>query len=144
MTPGSNGTAESYAELLLRFQPRSIKNEEEATVVQRHIDTLIDQEHLSEDEREVLSLLGDLMLAWEDDRFELPPVTPAEAIHALLEAHYMRQSDLVGPVFATKSIASEVLHGKRRLTYEHVRRLARVFHVSPSVFYPSERHSGVA
>ncbi len=51
----------------------------------------------------------------------------------------MHQSDLVGRVIPTKSIASEVLRGKRRLTYVHVEKLAHVFHVSPAVFFPAER-----
>ncbi len=52
----------------------------------------------------------------------------------------MRQGDLVGGVFPTKGIASEVLNGKRQLTYEHVARLAKVFHVSPAAFYGAAPH----
>ncbi len=104
-------------------------------MVQRQIDELIDRGALSPDERKLLSLLGDLMLAWEGDRYGLPAVSPADAIRALLDARGMRQGDLVGRVFPTKGIASEVLNGKRQLTYEHVARLAEVFHVSPAAFY---------
>src|SRR5581483_8276084 len=93
MTPG---TEHSYADLLSSLQPRSIKNDDEAEAIQRQIDALIDQDELSADEQEVLSLLGDLMLAWEGDRFDVPDLAPPEAIQALLEAHGLRQSDLVG------------------------------------------------
>lgn len=143
MTPGFDGRAD-YANLLVAMQPRSIRSDDEAETVQSHIDALIDRGDLSDAEQEMLSLLGDLMLAWEGDRYDLPALSPQAAIRALLEAHGRRQSDLVGPVFATKSIASEVLNGKRRLTYEHVQRLARVFHISPAVFYPDPREAGVA
>src|SRR4051812_15237120 len=87
MTPGSSVSpnADTYAALLARIQPRSIRNEEEAQRVQEHIDALVDQGELSRAEQEILSLLGDLMLAWEQDRFEVPSVSPAEAIRALLE-----------------------------------------------------------
>lgn len=141
MTPG---TERSYADLLRSLQPRSIKNDDEAEAIQRQIDALIDQDEISTDEQELLSLLGDLMLAWEGNLFDLPDLAPPEAIQALLEAHGLRQSDLVGPVFATRSIASEVLNGKRRLTYEHVQKLAQLFHVSPSVFFTTERPSSLA
>ncbi len=77
------------------------------------------------------------MLAWEGDRYDLPAASPADAIRALLDARGMRQGDLVGGVFPTKGIASEVLNGKRQLTYEHVGRLTEIFHVSPAVFYPA-------
>ena len=100
------------------------------------IDCLIDQPTLSEEEDDFLSLLGDLLLAWEGDRYDLPAPTPQAMVQALLEANGRTQQDLVGPVFATKSVASEVLRGKRRLTYDHVERLARYFRVTPSLFFP--------
>lgn len=121
--------------LCAELQPRTITNEAEARVIQAHIDRLIDQPDHTEEEEDLLSLLGDLMSSWEGDDFALGAPTPTEAIRALLQAHGCDQQDLVGPVFATKSIVSEVLHGKRRLTYDHVSRLASFFHVSPTLFY---------
>ena len=56
-------------------------------------------------------------------------------VKALLETHDLRQQALVGPVFPTKGIASEVLSGKRKLTYDFVERLARFFQVSPEIFF---------
>lgn len=125
----------SYAALLAAVQPRTITNEAEARAIQAHIDRLIDQPDITEAEADLLSLLGDLMAAWEGEHFALDAPTPTEAIRALLQAHGRDQQDLVGPVFATKSIVSEVLNGKRRLTYNHVSRLAAFFHVAPTLFY---------
>jgi len=127
--------SDAYTDLLVRFAPSSITSEDEAGMVQRQIDELVDRGVLSPDERKLLSLLGDLVLAWEGDRYDLPAASPADTIRALLDARGMRQGDLVGRVFPTKGIASEVLNGKRPLTYEHVARLAEVFHVSPAIFY---------
>ena len=66
-------------------------------------------------------------------------VVAADASHpgkfGFVAHHNILTQGFAGPVFATKSIASEVLNGKRRLTYDHVDRLAQFFHVSPSVFY---------
>jgi HTH-type transcriptional regulator/antitoxin HigA len=134
MIPGTDAS-HSYADLLVQVQPRSITSEEEAAQIQRQIDLLIDRPERSANEEALLSLLGDLMQAWEAGHYDLDVASPAEAIGALLEAHGLDQQALVGPVFATKSIASEILRGKRHLTYEHVGRLAQFFHVSPSVFY---------
>ena len=142
MTPGMNSA--DYADLLVTFQPRSITSEQDADHVQQQIDALIDKGDLSESEQEILSLLGDLMLAWVSDRYDMPDLLPQEAIRALLEAGGLHQGDLVGPVFATKSIASEVLNGKRRITYNHVMRLAEFFHVAPGVFFSESRRRGVA
>ena len=140
MTNGIEALA-SYAALLAEVQPRTITNEAEAKAIQAHIDRLIDQPDITEAEEDLLSLLGDLMAAWDGEHFALDAPTPTEAIRALLQAHGRDQQDLVGPVFATKSIVSEVLHGKRRLTYDHVSRLASFFHVSPTLFYGPASHA---
>ena len=132
---GLTNPSTTYAELLAQVQPRSITNEDEAEQIQALIDCLIDQSTLREEEEDFLSLLGDLLLAWEGDRYDLPAPTPQAMVQALLEANGRTQQELVGPVFATKSIASEVLRGKRRLTYDHVERLAHYFRVT-SLFFP--------
>jgi HTH-type transcriptional regulator/antitoxin HigA len=49
-------------------------------------------------------------------------------------ANNLKQKDLLD-VFATPSIASEVLSGKRRLNTDHIRKLSRRFRVSPEVFF---------
>jgi len=73
MTPGTSPSpTDSYAELFARVAPASITSEADAEAVQRQIDGLIDQGALSPAERKLLSLLGDLMLAWEGDRYDLP------------------------------------------------------------------------
>lgn len=54
----------------------------------------------------------------------------------LLLTHGLRQIDLVGPVFPTRSVASAVLAGKRPLSYQTVRKLSAFFHVPADVFYP--------
>jgi HTH-type transcriptional regulator / antitoxin HigA len=51
-----------------------------------------------------------------------------------MEAHKLRQKDLID-VFGTESIVSDVLNGKRDLAKEHIRRLSKRFHVSPSVLF---------
>lgn len=139
MTLGT--TPGSYAALLAHFQPRPIQSEAEAERVQAEIDRLIDQGNLSEDERTFLNLLGDLILVWEDGHYDLPDISGADAIRSLLEDTGHRQVDLVGPVFATRSVASEVVSGKRPLNYQYVEKLAEFFGVSPAVFYPAPARS---
>lgn len=50
-----------------------------------------------------------------------------------MEQRSLRQADLV-PVFGSRSVASDVLNGKRDLSKTHIRGLADFFHVSPEVF----------
>jgi HTH-type transcriptional regulator/antitoxin HigA len=52
----------------------------------------------------------------------------------MIEDNGLTQSALVGPVFASPGIVSEVLSGKRKLTLNHIKKLAEFFHTSPAVF----------
>jgi len=84
-------------------------------------------------ERRMADLLTLLIEDFEDKHYALKPSSPVEVLTELMQANSLKQKDLVD-VFGTPSIVSEILHGKRHLTTEHIRRLSRRFHVSPEVF----------
>lgn len=129
----------SYADLLAEVRPRSVRSEHDADIAQREIDRLIDLRTRTPAEEELLSLLGDLLSLWESAHIKLPSVPAGALIGALLEARGLPQRALAGPVFAHRSAVSEVIHGKRSLTYDQVRKLARFFDLSPAVFFPSSQ-----
>ncbi len=71
---------------------------------------------------------------FEEKHYALKAASPVEVLNELMQANNLKQKDMVD-VFGTPSIVSEVLHGKRHLTTEHIRRLSsRRFRVSPEVF----------
>jgi HTH-type transcriptional regulator/antitoxin HigA len=78
-------------------------------------------------------LLTLLIEDFEEKRDALEMSSPVEVLNRLMVANKLKQKDLLD-VFATPSVVSEVLHGKRQLTTEHIRRLSRRFNVSPEVF----------
>jgi HTH-type transcriptional regulator/antitoxin HigA len=84
-------------------------------------------------ERRMAELLTLLIEDFEEKHYALKSSSPVDVLNELLHANNLKQKDLLD-VFGTPSIVSEVLHGKRRLTTEHIRRLSRRFHVSPEVF----------
>ncbi len=88
----------------------------------------------SEGEEEYLSLLGQLLIAWEHDRYVASTIPGVEVLRCMIEDNGMKQSALVGPVCASPGIVSEILSGKRKLTVSHIRKLAEFFHTSPAVF----------
>jgi HTH-type transcriptional regulator/antitoxin HigA len=59
--------------------------------------------------------------------------TGIEALVELMSANGLKQKDLLN-IFGAPSIVSEILSGKRNLTTEHIRNLARRFQVSPEIF----------
>lgn len=128
---------EDYRELLVEFQPRPIRSREEAEAASGLVDRLTDLPSLSEGQREFLGLLGQLLYDWESEREEPVEASPQEIVRSLLEDNELRQADLVGPVFPTRSAVSDFLADRRPLSYDRVGKLAAFFHVSPSLFYPA-------
>jgi HTH-type transcriptional regulator / antitoxin HigA len=84
-------------------------------------------------ERRMAELLTLLIENSEEKHYALKASSPVDVLNELMSANHLKQKDLLD-VFGTPSIVSEVLHGKRQLTTEHIRRLSRRFHVSPEVF----------
>src|SRR5438477_5692203 len=79
--------------------------------------------------------MSDLVRYWEAERVEIPAVSSVELVKFLCEQHGIPQRALA-PIFGTPSIVSEVLSGRRALQTKHIEGLARLFHVSPAVFFP--------
>jgi HTH-type transcriptional regulator/antitoxin HigA len=87
---------------------------------------------LSPEEHALLALLERLIQDF-DDRVTLPNVPPLQMLQYLMEHRGLRQADLL-PIFGSRSVASDVINGKRDFSKAHIRRLAEFFHVSPEVF----------
>ena len=89
---------------------------------------------LSAAEKRMAQLLTLLIEDFEEKHYALKSSNPMSVLRELILANNLKQKDLLD-IFGTPSIISEVLHGKRQLTTEHIRRLSRRFHVSPEVFF---------
>jgi HTH-type transcriptional regulator / antitoxin HigA len=123
-----------YAALLSSTLPAVIRSEAEN---QRYIGMLEELDakgnRMTAAERRMADLLTLLIEDFEEKHYALKPSSPLEVLNELMSANNLKQKDVLD-VFGTPSIVSEVLHGKRNLTTEHIRRLSRRFHVSPEVF----------
>lgn len=135
MTPGTPLT-KTYIELLKSFPPRPVTSEEELLATQEVIDSLIDQGELTPDEQDYLNVLGTLVYEYEQKYHSIPDIRGVELLQALITEFGLRQKDLV-PIFKTESIVSEVLSGQRKLTVNHIHKLAEFFHISPAAFFES-------
>jgi HTH-type transcriptional regulator/antitoxin HigA len=131
---------ETYRDLLVAYEPRPLRSQEEVDRANNLIDVLTDLSELTEGQRDFIGLLAQLVHDWESEHDEAPSLPPAEMVRCLLDDNGLRQQDLVGPVFPTRSAVSDFLAGRRPLSYERVRKLAEFFHVSPGVFFPSSGH----
>jgi HTH-type transcriptional regulator/antitoxin HigA len=122
-----------YQGLLSTTLPHVIQTEAENERYLEVLQILDDKLHPTPAEQALAALLTLLIEDFEDRHYALRPATPIEHLQELMAAQDLKQKDLID-IFGTPSIVSEVLHGKRQLTMEHVRRLSQRFHVSPELF----------
>jgi len=129
--------------LVEQFPPVKIRTAEQAKGTENRIAVLLAQPNLSEAADAYVDLLSDLLADWEDATVKIPDIDGVELLRALLEDRGLRQKDLVG-VFATESVASEVIAGRRELSRKHIEGLARFFKISPAAFFPADSGSTAA
>ncbi|WP_338010316.1 transcriptional regulator [Fortiea contorta] len=121
--------------MLTSFPPRPIKSEYDFEKTQAVIDRLLDKGELTEEEEDYLNLLGMVIYEYESQQDLVADVYGVDLLKVLIAELNLKQKDLV-PIFKTESIVSDVLKGKRKLTVEHIQKLADFFKVSPAVFFP--------
>ena len=123
-----------YAALLSSTLPAVIRSDAENA---RYIAMLEELDskgnRMTAAERRMADLLTLLIEDFEEKHYALKAASPVDVLNELMLANGLKQKDMLD-VFGTPSIVSEILHGKRQLTTEHIRRLSRRFHVSPEVF----------
>jgi|SRR5271165_6778170 len=129
-----NALAANYAALLSETRPEVIRDEKQNQAYISRLEELTNKKSVTRAEKKLIELLAVLIEDFEAKRFPVPEAPPVAIIRHLMDAHGLRQKDLVS-IFGTESIASEVLHGKRELTKEHIKRLSARFGVSPAVFF---------
>ena len=132
-TQKSVGHPQEYRDLLGKFMPHVIRTEDENERYIHVLQALAVRPRLTGAERAMMDLLTVLIEQFEEAHYALPPASPIEHLREFMAVQGLKQKDLVG-IFPTESIVSEVLHGKRPLTTEHIRRLSERFHVSPELF----------
>lgn len=129
-------TSSDYAALLAETQPSVPKDARENERLIALLEELAFKKRPTAAERKLIALLTILVEDFEKREFPLTPAPPSAIVAEFMEAHGLKQRDLVeAGIFETASVASEVLSGKRQLTKEHIRRLSKRFNVSPEVFF---------
>jgi HTH-type transcriptional regulator/antitoxin HigA len=122
-----------YSALLEKFLPKVIRNEKEN---EKYAQILYDLDRrsrsLTRAEKELADLLTHLIMDFEEKRYRLPRTGPLDVLRFLMDAHGLRQKDLVD-LFGTPSIVSEILSGKRELSKSHIKRLSERFYASPEL-----------
>jgi HTH-type transcriptional regulator/antitoxin HigA len=125
-----------YGKLLAKALPKRIETDEEFDRMVEAMEELsraISEHKAGPEETALHDLLSMLVKEYDDRVYPLPPVAPHKIIQHMMEQRELRQADLL-PVFGSRSIASDVINGKREPSKAHIRKLAEFFHVSPALF----------
>lgn len=123
-----------YMSMLIENVPRPITNKREHQKIVKMIDAMIGNESMTATESAFLDLL--VMIAKEWERKIIPPrqkSTPVDVLKFMMEQHGLRNRDLV-PLFGSRQIVSDVLHGRRLIGIANAKKLAERFHLSVDLF----------
>lgn len=126
-----------YLELIQYVPLRPIRNEDElgeAINMTHYLIDLLDRRPWTKDEKDYLDVLGGLIEQYEDEHYPMPPSPDHAMLRHLIEAKGVSQAQVAKACKIAESTISAVLAGTRKLTREHVSKLARYFHVEPDVF----------
>ncbi|MEW5890173.1 MAG: helix-turn-helix domain-containing protein [Pseudomonadota bacterium] len=112
----------------------SVRTEEDHAQARATIDVLL--EEIGDDENhplaEVLAYLADQVAAYEDEHYAIAEAEPREVLRFLMEQHGLKQEDLAD--CAPQSRISDILNGKRSISKDIAKKLARRFNVRADLF----------
>ena len=125
----------SYQQLLQRFEPRPITTEDQYDVVVEQINGLLDKPELTLAEQEMLTLLGTLVLTYEDEHYpdEKFVLRGLDLLKSLIIENGLKEDDLL-PIFSTKTTITRVLGGEQHPTSDQINKLATFFGLSKALF----------
>ena len=125
----------TYEELLSETLPARIETDAEYDALSARFHELFGRRDLTAAERKLKDLLGVLIQDY-DHRHKMPPekVTPAEILEFFVEQSGKSASELLSPIFGTRSHVSEALSGKRPISADQARKLGKMFRVNAGLF----------
>ena len=112
----------------------SVRTEDDYKQARATIDVLVEEVGDNEDHplAEVLDYLADQVKAYEDEHFPIPDAEPREVLRFLMEQHGLKQEDLAD--CAPQSRISDILNGRRDISKDIAKKLARRFNVHADLF----------
>ena len=126
--------SEKYRELLIKYQPKLIRNEEENERVLATVEELMHRPNRSLEENELYELLIILIEKFEREFYSPGKTsTPHSMIVFLMEQQNIKPEDLVG-IIGDEEVVAEIIKGKRVMTQEQAKTIGKIFKVDPTLF----------
>ena len=108
-----------------------IKNDADYQKALKRLEEIFDAKKGTPDSDEA-DILGLMIDDYENKHFPIEAPDPIEAIKIRMEDLNLKQSDLAD-VLGGKNRVSEILHRKRRLTLDMIRKLTKKLNLSPGL-----------
>lgn len=125
----------AYKSLLMDYIPRPVRTVREYEQTCRQIAKLMSAgPELPQAESELLEILSLLVAQYESTEHAIRDASPAEMLAFLIDARGVSNATVARETGIPRSVITDVLAGRRRISTTNVAKLAKYFHVSPAVF----------
>ncbi len=124
---------DKYKELLLQYQPKLIRTEEENEKALALVEELMHRKHRTPEESELYELLIFLIERFEQEYYAPRTSTSHSLLLFLLDQQGITKTDL-GEALNSIEIASELVDGHREISQELAKVLGEFFYVDSSLF----------
>jgi HTH-type transcriptional regulator/antitoxin HigA len=121
----STSSQQTYAELLLQYQPKSIKTEQEYNRALKVVEAMISSE-LTEAETELFELLVLLIEKYEEIHYPMGKSTPVATLSSLMYEFDIKPTSLVG-IFGSLNLVNQVINGQGNISQSQAESLAKFF-----------------
>lgn len=111
-----------------------IKNKRQYKQYCAALEALLDEDANGKDAQDEIDLLTLLIETWDKAHTTFKEVDPIQLLHSLMQDDGMKPKDLVELLGVQKGYVSEILHYKKGLSKEVIRKLAAHFKVSHEAF----------
>jgi HTH-type transcriptional regulator/antitoxin HigA len=133
-TPEPQAISQAWERLRDVVGVTSVRSEQDYQQALAVINALLDE--IGEDENhplaDLLDYLAEQVKAYEDEHYQIPDAAPREVLRFLMEQHGLKQEDLAD--CAPQSRISDILNGKRPISKDIAKKLARRFGVHADLF----------
>jgi HTH-type transcriptional regulator/antitoxin HigA len=141
MTTSPRTMKDSYFDLVRRFPLVPIKSQKQYDAAVAFVLRIAvqDESRLDSGQQAYLAALTQFVENYEQrhHRIEVADLKPLDALKYLMQANGMKSIDL-GRLLGSRSLASQILTGKRGLSKTHILTLAERFSVEPGLFLQTD------
>ncbi len=119
---------------MVTLKYKIIKNKTQYYQYCEKLEELLDKGARDKTVRDEVDLLTLLIEKWDEAHNTFDELDPIQLLHSLMNEHSMKPKDLVDLLELSKGYISDILHYKKGLSKETIRKLAGYFKVSQEAF----------